>query len=309
MKELMKGKRGLVMGVANEKSINPESVYAAAKVIQIVSGMSNNGFDNFRVGVSSNIRPHTPFFPFSVHEGACGFSLALEVVDEFLAIASQFAKEGINVLQEKFVEKLTTELVAIDEIGRHIEKDTGVKYLGIDASLAPLPNGTCSVARLVELIGGEDFGSSGTLFITSMLTDAIKASVLKSGCRNVGFNGVMYSMLEDDYLALRNKQKNVDLNGLLLYSAVCGCGLDMIPVPGDILREELESIIFDTASLAITLNKPLGVRLLPIKQLSFNEITDFNHDFLVDTRVVRVRDKGLCRSIVDSSDIQYLRRI
>jgi len=50
----------------------------------------------------------------------------------------------------------------------------------------------------------------------------------------------------------------------------------------DILEEEIAAMIMDVSSLAITLNKPLGVRILPIPGKKGNELTGFNYDFLVD---------------------------
>ena len=131
------------------------------------------------------------------------------------------------------------------------------------------------------------------LLITSYLTNIIKSSIKKSKVKSVGFNGVMYSVLEDDFLAASAKAKNISLDSLALYSSGCGCGLDMIPLPGDVFDEEIASIILDIASLAISLDKPLGVRLLPIRGKRVNEMTEFNYDFLVDTRIFEIRNKAI----------------
>ena len=50
--------------VARDGKINYRSAAAASTMIQKVSRLSNNGFDNFRVGISCNCKPHTPFFSF-----------------------------------------------------------------------------------------------------------------------------------------------------------------------------------------------------------------------------------------------------
>ena len=55
--------------ISNNKIINSLSAMNAAKLILDVSRLSNNGFDNFRIGVSSNCNTNTPFFPFSFHTG------------------------------------------------------------------------------------------------------------------------------------------------------------------------------------------------------------------------------------------------
>lgn len=294
--------------VARDGVLNRQSAREAAKMIRSVSKLSNNGFDNFRVGVSCNCKPYTPYFPFAYHEGENGFSLALEIVDELIEISENHAPEGLEKIREHILYYLIQKLKEVDVVGVEIEKKTGFRYLGADASLAPFPNGKTSVARLLEALGVEDFGSNGSLFITAYLTDLIKTALARSGARNVGFNGVMYSVLEDDFLALRNRQKNYTLDSLVLYSALCGCGIDMVPVPGDILDEEISSMIFDVFALSATLNKPLGVRVLPILGKFANELTDFNHDFLIDTRVMQTRNRALTsQSGSDSGQFTYLR--
>jgi len=296
------------MIAARNGVVDMEGVEQASKLIRSVSKLSNNGFDNFRVGVSCNCEPHTPYFPFAYHEGDDGFSLALEIVDEFIEFAQKHTKDGLVAVRENVLEYLTKKLTEVDSIGVNLEAEAGVRYLGVDASLAPFPNGDTSVSRLVEILGVEDFGSNGSLFITSYLTDIIKTALARSGARHVGFNGVMYSLLEDDCLALRNRQKNFTLDSLILYSAVCGCGIDMVPVPGDVLNEEISSMILDVAGLSATLKKPLGVRVLPIVGKSVNELTDFNYDFLVDTRVMEIRNRAISMSqSADTSQFVYLR--
>ena len=280
------------MIVARNDVVNYESAKEASQLILTTSKMSNNGFDNFRVGVSINCEPNTPYFPFAYHEGDDGFSLALEIVDEFIMHATENINQGLGQVRKSILDYFIDNLSKIDAIGIDIENKTGVRYIGVDASLAPFPNGTTSVARLVEILGVEDFGSNGSLFVTSYLTDIIKTALAKSRVRYVGFNGVMYSLLEDDNLALRNRQKNFTLDSLILYSSVCGCGVDMVPIPGDVIYEEINSIILDVVALSTKLNKPLGVRLLPIVGKSANEPTDFNYDFLVDTRVMQTRNRG-----------------
>ena len=294
--------------VSDEEKINKRSVLSASNLINNVSKISQNGFDNFRLGISSNCKPHTPFFPYSYHEGRKGFSLALEIVDSFLELMEQHKLENTETKRDLLVRSLINDLVEINEIGITLEKQTGFKYYGLDASLAPFPNGSTSVGKLLELLGIELVGSNGTLLMTSYLTNIIKSAIKESGVKSVGFNGVMYSVLEDDFLAASAKAKNISLDSLALYSSVCGCGLDMIPLPGDVFDEELASIILDIASLAISLSKPLGVRLLPIRGKRVNEITEFNYDFLVDTRIFEIRNKAISLDYL-STNISNLKKV
>jgi len=74
----------------------------------------------------------------------------------------------------------------------------------------------------------------------------------------------MLPILEDPRLAERWNNGLISLDALLSYSAVCGTGLDTIPLPGDTSVDALARIIGDVASLSVKWNKPLSARLLPV---------------------------------------------
>ena len=288
--------------VADNNQISFEGINDAAKVICDVAKLSNNGLDNFRLGVSCNCNSHTPFFPFARHEGQNGFSVALETTGLFLNLLTSSAKRpSLSEIQNILIDKLTVELSKINGICHDLERKTSMKFYGIDASLAPFPDGENSVARIIELLGVKEFGSYGTLFFTAFLTNIIKTAVAKSNVKSVGFNGVMYSLLEDDYMAQNNNHRSFSIDSILAYSTMCGCGLDMIPIPGNTFKEEIAALILDTATLSTRLKKPLGVRLLPIPMKSANEFTEFNYDFLVDTRVVSIKSKFDSRILTETN--------
>jgi uncharacterized protein (UPF0210 family) len=73
------------------------------------------------------------------------------------------------------------------------------------------------------------------------------------------------------------------MDGLLSYSAVCGTGLDVVPLPGRVTHEQLVRIIGDVASLAVKWHKPLSARLLPVATKDAGDRTEFD-----DTRLVNV---------------------
>ena len=129
--------------------------------------------------------------------------------------------------------------------------------------------------------------------MTSKLTSLIKSAFKLSNAKSVGFNGVMFSPLEDDWLAKQSYNNGLSIESLMLFSSVCGCGIDMIPLPGDIFVETISCLISDVISLSQKLNKPLGVRLLPIPGKFSNEKTSFNHDLLSDMKIFNIRDSIL----------------
>jgi len=70
---------------------------------------------------------------------------------------------------------------------------------------------------------------------------------------------------------------------MLAYSSVCGTGLDIISLPGDVSEQQLEKMIGDMATLAVKLHKPLSARLLPEAGKKAGDRTDFDNPFLVNT--------------------------
>lgn len=299
--------RAFVNVIAVHKNrIDLQGIQMAGRLINSVSRLSNNGYHNFRLGVSCNCRPHTPFFPFTYHEGEMGFSLGLEFAKDLVAIVETHATENLFEIREALLRFLVAELRRIENCAVRLERNTGLRYYGIDNSLAPFPEDNHSVAVLIEQLGMESFGGNGTLFFTSYLTDLLKEARVKSGIRSTGFGGVMYSVLEDAGLGMHNNTKSFSMDSLLAYCAVCGCGLDMVPVPGDVFEEEISSLILDVAAISIVASKPLGVRLLPIPFKQENEFTDFEYDFLVNTRVKAVKNRAVRVEILENKAFQYL---
>jgi hypothetical protein len=257
-----------------------------ADLILKIARKSNNGFDNFRVGASCNCPANTPFFPFSRHEGdAVAFSFALETTPIALNVVED-GTDDLAHIRNKLTSALESFLRKLDAIGHALAKISGVEYRGLDASLAPFPDGKTSVGRLVEQILGAPPGSPGGVLVTALLTDSIRAALTASGAKAVGFNGVMYSLLEDQQLAKANSRRAISIDGLISLAAVCGCGIDMVPIAGTTFPEEIAALMLDIAGLSSTLKKPLGIRLLPIPNRGVNELTQFNLDFLCDSRII-----------------------
>lgn len=270
--------------------INPYAVFKSAKTIIDISKLSFNGFDNFRFGVSLNPSYNTPFFPFSSSNCNDSFSIAVETSLTVEQSIKKHIKKNYDEIKNIVVNELISYVKTIENICLDLENSLNIRYNGQDLSLAPYPDENISVIDILKLLGLDDIGSSGTQFLTSYLTSILKETIKKSNIRAVGFNGVMYSLLEDKKMCESNNKKNISIDSIILYSTVCGCGLDMVPVPGNILSEELASMILDVATTAIKLNKPLGVRVLPIPNVDMNEFTNFDMDFLTNTRVLNIKN-------------------
>jgi uncharacterized protein (UPF0210 family) len=273
-----------------------------ARFVLDVSRKTNNGFDNFRVGASFNCPANAPFFPFSRHGGPdVAFSFAVETTRLALETIEGIDRRDIARVRDSIAEALAPLLSRVDAAGAALADATGTRYVGLDASFAPMPVDGISVAALVESLIGASIGSHASVFATSFLTDALRTALARSGARAVGFNGVMYSILEDRKLASASSQRSVNLDSLLALSTVCACGLDMIPVPGASFPEEIAALALDVGALSSALDKPLGIRVLPIPNAHANDYTRLNLDFLCDSRVLGLTANE--RSVASSASV------
>lgn len=287
---------------AADRRIAVGAIEDVAQFMLAVSRKTNNGFDNFRVGASFNCPANAPFFPFSRHDGRdVAFSFAVETTRLAGEAIENIDRRDIACVRDSISDALVPLLSRVDAAGAALADATGARYAGLDGSFAPMPVDGISVAALVESIIGASIGSHASIFATSFLTDALRTAIARSGARTIGFNGVMYSILEDRKLASASSQRAVNLDALLALSTVCACGLDMIPVPGSSFPEEIAALALDVAALSSALDKPLGIRVLPIPNAHANDYTRLNLDFLCDSRVLGLTANE--RSVASSASV------
>ncbi|HID72222.1 MAG TPA: DUF711 family protein [Thermoplasmata archaeon] len=112
--------------------------------------------------------------------------------------------------------------------------------------------------------------------------------VLKNlSIKKCGYCGLMLPILEDVGLAKRVSEGHLSIQEILLYSSVCGSGLDCIPLPGDITVEKLYTILLDMTTLAVRLNKPLSARLFPVVGKRAGDVVSFKSPYLLECRVMK----------------------
>ncbi|HLJ35135.1 MAG TPA: DUF711 family protein, partial [Ktedonobacteraceae bacterium] len=162
-------------------------------------------------------------------------------------------------------------------LGQQFAHEYGIQFGGIDVS--PAPMGADSIVSAMELCGYGQFGTSGTLAVAAALTSALKST----GLPTCGYCGLMLPVLEDALLGQRWAEGLVNAHQLLLYSAVCGTGLDTVPLPGDIGTESIANLLLDVATLAVRLQKPLSARLFPAPGKKVGEYTTFTSQYLTNT--------------------------
>ena len=131
-------------------------------------------------------------------------------------------------------------------------------------------------------MGIPKIGLHGSLTAAAILTEAVDCAKFP----HTGFSGFMQPVLEDSVLAKRAAEGTLTIKDLLLYSAVCGTGLDTVPLPGDVTADQIAALLLDLSALALRLDKPLTARLMPIPGKSAGEPTDFDFAYFANSKVM-----------------------
>ena len=252
----------------------------AAAAMRAIAATSADGLGNFRFAAAARVPALTPFFPVAWHHGAPAISAGLEtahLVHDAVREARHADDAGRRVLAH-----LGPALMGVERVLDGIAHDERVHYAGIDTSPAPL--GPVSIAAAIETLSGAAFGEAGTLDACATLTAAIKALPVRA----CGYSGLMLPVLEDDVLAARADEGRFGVRELLLYSSVCGTGLDVVPIPGDTPETSIARLLLDVAALSTRLEKPLSARLLLAPGLGPGDATAFASPYLTNARVLAI---------------------
>ncbi len=230
------------------------------------------------------VEPGCPFFPSAYHSGPDSLAIGLQgagIVAEALRTLRGDETSPLDLVQISEVVKTAVieRAKPVVDMAQEIASAHGLIFGGIDLSPAPL--GEESIIDAMELCGYGSVGTPGTLAVAAAITAALKNTGLP-GC---GYCGLMLPVLEDAALGRRWEAGYVNAHQLLLYSAVCGTGLDTLPLSGDVSAEEVAHLLLDVATLALRLNKPLSARLFPVPGKRSGDRTSFTSPYLTNTLV------------------------
>lgn len=259
--------------------VHAHGAAVAAAVMHAVAEAVPEGKGSFRFAAAANIPAGTPFFPVGWHDGPGDLAVGLESAD--LVREAFSGAGGVEDARRRLTDRMTTELREVERIASAIAQEERLAYLGIDTS--PAPGGARSIGAALEALSGVPFGDAGTLRACAVVTEVLKSLPVKQ----CGYSGLMLPVLEDTVLAQRAIEGRYGLRDLLLFSSVCGTGLDVIPIPGDTSIETLTNIILDVAAQSVKLRKPLSARLYLIPGKTAGEHVHVDDPLLSDSVVFR----------------------
>lgn len=223
--------------------------------------------------------------------GSC-FVIGLETPDLLVSVLSDLNDTSVAIdhndrfhaYYKGMNEALQYHISTINHIVEQSTSCDAFVFSGFDSSAAPSKN--CeSMTTVYEKMGVPYFGASGTVEASALLTRVFQSI---EGVPLIGFSGLMLALTEDTGLAQGSVQSHYDIRSLLTYSAVCGIGLDTVPIPGSTSTEKISALMRDTGTMAFRLQKPLTVRLFPAPGLVAGDMTAFESDDLCNCAVLAV---------------------
>jgi uncharacterized protein (UPF0210 family) len=288
--------------MADKKNgISLQAIKACAKIIQQASTITPDGFANLRFAALANVRAGAPFFPAAYwDQEQPAFAVATEAAD--LAVKAFSEKRTLEDGRRMLVSEIEKHGRAIAQIANTALSN--IKFIGIDFSLAPFPDDAHSLGRAVENMGVSKIGLHGSLAAAAILTEAVD----RADFPHTGFSGFMQPVLEDSVLAQRAAEGTLTIKDALLYSAVCGTGLDTIPLAGDTTAEQIAPLLLDLSALAMRLDKPLTARLLPVPGKKAGDATTFDFGFFANGRVMQLESESLSGAFLGNDNIHLSAR-
>ncbi len=267
-----------------EHGLRQEAAMPTADIIQRLARETPSGNGNFRFAMLACVAPGCPFFPAAYHAGPASLSLGLQgasIVREALFGHEAEMTIGLDMrlVTQWVCDSLNEQAAPIVELGQQLAQEYGLLFGGID--LSPAPMGEDSIVPPLELCAGGPLGTPGTIAAVAAVTTALKSTTLPT----CGYCGLMLPVLEDAMLGQRWEEDYVNIHQLLLYSSLCGTGLDTIPLAGSHSVEEIAHLLLDVATLSLRLQKPLSARLFPVAGRQIGERTTVTLPYLTNTRI------------------------
>lgn len=263
-----------------DSGVMPNVATTTAKIMVALARALPEGLANFRFAAAANIPAGTPFFPVAWHQGAESFAIGMETAS-VVERAFESLRKGDDPTEELRI-ALNDVLAPVEKLADEISRAEQRDYLGVDTS--PAPNKDRSIAAAIEALTRSPFGTGGTLEACSIITAAAKSVAV----RMCGYSGLMLPVLEDPLLAQRAGENRYGIRDVLLYSSVCGTGLDVVPIPGDTPAASIAGLLRDVASLATRLRKPLSARLFLVPDKRAGDMARFDDPVLTDSVVMKL---------------------
>ena len=264
-----------------EGGLSLSAAHAAADVIQRSSSITPDGFANLRFAALACVLPGSPFFPAAYADRGA----------PVVAVATEAAELAVDALREvtspakarrRLISMIEAHGAAFERLLLPTLTQADTVFLGIDFSLAPYPEPTRSLGAAIEAFGPAAVGAFGSAAACAFLAGCLDQAAF----RRTGFCGLFMPVLEDSILAARAANGQLTVTDLLLYSTLCGTGLDTVPLPGDASTDALAAVLIDVGAVSLRHAKQLTARLMPLPGKAAGDEVHFDFSYFADSRVL-----------------------
>lgn len=260
---------------------------ACAAVIHANARIAEDGFANLRFAALVNIPAGVPFFPAAYHRGGPpAIAIATEAAN--LPVRAIQKATSLRGLRQSLIGTIETQATTIAHNAQRAAREHNLRFLGVDFSFAPYPERDRSLGVALEGLGVPIYGSVGSAAATAFLADCLDRAEFP----RTGFCGLFLPVFEDQILAQRAADGHLTIADLLLYSTLCGTGLDTVPLPGNSSLEALTGVLLDLGALGLRHAKPLTARLMPIPGKSAGDEVQFDFPYFAPSRVIALPEHG-----------------
>lgn len=253
---------GFVNAASTSTGINMDAVFRAAEAV-----LSMRPEAAARFAVTANVPEDVPFMP-AAHHGLglpdAVINVAVSGPGVIEAVVRSLKDADLRTLHDA-IKRAAFKVTRLGElVGREVAKELGIPFGAVDLSVAPTPKVGDSVAGILEAMGLPRAGSPGSVLALYLFVDAVKKGGAMATSTIGGLSGAFIPVSEDALMAKAAEEGVLTLDALKAMSAVCNTGIDMAGIPGDAPPDVVAALIADVMALATALDKPLGVRLVPI---------------------------------------------
>lgn len=252
-----------------KNGINMDAVKLMGQIIKDTAEATadRDGLGCAKLVVFCNAPEDNPFMAGAFHgvgEGESVLSVGVSGPGVVKAACEQYRGAPLDVLADG-IKKTAFKITRMGLlVGQEAATRLDVPFGILDLSLAPTPAVGDSVARILEEMGLESTGASGTTAALAMLTDMVKKGGVMASTSVGGLSGAFIPVSEDEGMVAAIRAGSINLEKMEAMTCVCSVGLDMIAIPGDTPAETISGIIADELAIGMVNNKTTAVRLIPV---------------------------------------------
>ena len=253
---------------STKAGINMDAVAKMGEIIKKTAEITadNDGLGCAKLVVFANAVEDNPFMAGAFHgvgEPECELNVGVSGPGVVYHALQSVKGQPFDVVAET-IKKTAFRITRMGQmVGVEAGKRLNLPFGIVDLSLAPTPAVGDSVARILEEMGLEVYGTHGTTAALALLNDAVKKGGVMASNHVGGLSGAFIPVSEDEGMIAAAESGVLTLEKLEAMTCVCSVGLDMIAVPGDTEAATISAIIADEAAIGMVNSKTTAVRIIP----------------------------------------------